>query len=305
LPGVLTLTNKLEERSGESADAVAERKSGGSTGVEMEVGAGSVVEAAAFPKFDDGGSDWSGSWSEQVEEAEAVAAASRGVGFGPAVVAAGVPSLGEAVVAESVSSVGSGVVVDRGAGVGAVSREVREAVVFGGVADDYPTAVGSVAPAVGGGFYSTIVRGVRAKALRSLLKKLLGEALPKHAAVDLAICTYSAGVMPDELPYGKKRLGALASLGDAVMTMHVVAAEVGLGHDTASVQSVRSRVASNVALVSACERVGLMPLVAFAPGVDCRTAKPAATALEAVVGVLALYSRPGVVKSFLTAAGVL
>jgi len=184
-----------------------------------------------------------------------------------------------------------------------VSDDARK-VKFGGMSDRHE-GLRTVVDVPKSGFFADVVRGARARALGDLVREFTGHVLPKAANWDRAVCTFTAGTMPDALHGGKDRLRALAALGDAVISVHVVASVVAQNGRVESVQQVRSKVTSDAALRAACVGMGLVSCVAFPPGVDPATSKPAATAFEAVVGLLAVYREEAVVLAFLRGAQIL
>lgn len=177
-----------------------------------------------------------------------------------------------------------------------------------GMAKCYPQVgvaeVGGTAKSEPVGFYKTYVNNPQTKALQTKLEDLCGEKLPKQCRRDLALCCYTAGSMPDELIGGKERLKGLAVLGDATITLHVTTAVVQSGKVVQSAQKARSDFTSDVFLCSVLVSKGLVGMVSAPPGVNLRQSKPGATALEAMVGVVALHCSPMVVKQLVLRLGV-
>lgn len=184
---------------------------------------------------------------------------------------------------------------------GEVSEVVRKTVRFGGFSDEF----GGTVRRSRGGFFSEVVRREQALSLKKLVERLGGAKLPKVAMVDLAMCTFAAGCMPDAFVDGKARLRSLASVGDAAITMHLVVHVLASGKNVESAQAVRSRVTSNKNMIAVMQRYGFLGLVSYPSGVDPGTTVATATAFEAVVGVLALYRPIVVVQTFLANVGVL
>jgi len=185
---------------------------------------------------------------------------------------------------------------------GVVSDAVKASVAFGGFADGL-AGVDQVEKS--GGFYRNVVRGANVVALKREIEKVCGCKLPKMAMRDLLVCTFAAGAMPDSVDGGKARLRSLAAIGDASVTLHLSVHALSAGKSVEWLQGERSKRTSDAFFREIMKNRAWSGLMTFPPGVDAGTATSAATAFEAVVGVLTLYREVAVVRAFLTRVGVL
>lgn len=188
----------------------------------------------------------------------------------------------------------------------AAVEAVRSVVKFGGFGDNFEQAVSSAVTKeqAGEGYYAGFVRDPSAVALRERLESMVGVKFPKAARADIAVCSFTAGVMPSVAVEGKKRLKALAAVGDAAITTFLVTHVIAQGRDVESAQAARSKCTSNVNLRTVMAKTGLVRHVRYPSGVDSEVTKATATAFEAIVGVLFLYRPPLYTQRFLLRAGV-
>lgn len=240
--------------------------------------AGTVVEVPKSPGEEK--SESVGSWADAVEEEERATAEALSV----------VSS------SESVSSGSVKMPADRPV----ISSDAR--VVFGGLSDCYKVEQLAVTPGQAG-YYKTVVRGPNAVALRKRVEQLCGAKIPKAGHESLALCTFTAGTMPTTVVSGKDRLRTLAAVGDAALTLALATHEWSMGRGVESSQGLRTRKTNNQHLCSVVAKYGLGQFVSYAPGVDARTTIGSATALEAMIGVVALYRSPSILVQFLTNLG--
>jgi len=201
---------------------------------------------------------------------------------------------------DAVSSSGS---FEFAPGVARVPVGAAAGVKFGGYADAYGGGV--VTRDSSSGYYKTVVRGVNAQQLKKKVEELAQVKVPKMAMESLAVCTFTAGTMPDMVASGKHRLRSLAAVGDASLTLALSVDQWARGAMVDSAQSLRSRITSNSKLSAIFVNSGLASCVTYAPGVDPLTAVTSATALEAIVGVLTIYRDTGAVRRFLMALGLI
>jgi len=190
----------------------------------------------------------------------------------------------------------------------AVGEKVKQAVKFGGMGDWFPTpeyAQRDLCSPGKPGYFAAIVRRGEAVRLRERVTELCGAKLPKEARESLAICTFAAGVMPDVVKDGKRRLRTLAAVGDAALTLHLVTHQWAINATVESAQAARSRLTSNKHLNLVMAQTGLLQYVSFPGGVDPVTTTGTATAFEAILGVLVLFRSPDVVRQFLLSVGLL
>lgn len=197
---------------------------------------------------------------------------------------------------ESSSSVSGGVP-------GEVSEVVRETVKFGGIVDAYGDG-GRPGGTPVLGFCALTSRRHQTKLLADCVSKLMGVKIPKGAMIELGVCTYTAGTMPDIVRDGVAKLRSLAAIGDAAVTLHVTAAAYAKGLDVRSAQSIRSAKTSNSNMCEIMKKTGMYEFVTYAPGVDPFTSTTSATAFEAIVGVLVMYRTFEDVKVFLGKVGM-
>lgn len=155
-----------------------------------------------------------------------------------------------------------------------------------------------------GGYYARVVRNDRAVRLRKLLEQNIGCKIPKSAQEDLAITTFAAGVMPDAVADGKKRLRMLATVGDAALTLQLAIRQMALGSTVESAQSIRSRLTSNKSLIDVMVRTQIVDFVLYPSGVDPGSTVATATAFEAILGVLTLTVADEFVRKFLEFCGI-
>lgn len=174
---------------------------------------------------------------------------------------------------------------------------------FGGLADSYAVS-GRTPGGTKTGYYSTVVRGPNAVALRKRIEEMIGIKIPKVAHEALAICTFTAGTMPAAVAGGKDRLRSLAAVGDAALTLVLCTNQWSKGCNVESSQAVRTRLTNNAHLARVMRKAALVQYIAFAPGVDPLTGTPTATAFEAILGVLALYRSHEAVVAFVRAVGL-
>jgi len=184
---------------------------------------------------------------------------------------------------------------------GVVGEAVRARVKFGGLADSYGRDQGPK----GEGFYAITSRRSETVQLKSSIFALSGVKLPKASLVDLGICLYAAGSMPVAINDGKARLRSLAAVGDAALTLHLATSQMMRGKNVESAQGIRSRLTSNVVLRNVMVQRGFMKFMSYPSGVDPATTAATATALEAIIGVVALYRDSGSVLRFLNTLGLL
>jgi len=188
---------------------------------------------------------------------------------------------------------------------GRPSSSLGARVVFGGLSDGYEGVAVTKTPSQEPGYFRTVVRNANAVALRAKLESVIGHKIPKVAHESLALCTYTAGVMPISVVKGKDRVRTLAAVGDAALTMAVVVKEWSMGNTVESCQSARTRLTNNRYLCDIMKQHGYIDFITYAPGVDPLTTTGTATAFEAILGVLVLYRDQSCVNAFLRHVGLI
>lgn len=196
-------------------------------------------------------------------------------------------------------------VTDDVASVGSVEMPSRKPVsplgtrlVFGGLSDGFDEATSAKMESEPG-YFRTVVRNPNALALRKKLETITGYKIPKVAHESVALCTFTAGVMPTSVLNGRDRVRTLAAVGDAALTMAIVVKQWSLGNTVESCQAMRTRVTNNRHLCEVMKRFGFIDHIAYAPGVDPYSTVGTATAFEAILGVLVLYRDQNCVNAFL------
>lgn len=171
-------------------------------------------------------------------------------------------------------------------------------VVFGGLSDGFEEKASTKVESEPG-YFRTVVRNPNAVALRKKLEAIIGHKIPKVAHESLALCTFTAGVMPSSVVSGRDRVRTLAAVGDAALTMAIVVKEWSQGNTVESCQSARTRMTNNRHLCDVMKQFGFIQHIAYAPGVDPFSTVGTATAFEAILGVLVLYRDQNCVNAFL------
>lgn len=259
---------------GQSVQLAVER-AGEPGGVGVEVGTGGVG----------GGSSASAAVSECAESGWVVGAEVVENGEG-------------SVTAESEESGGSVEIVG-----GIPVSDAVKRVKFGGVADCHPGVGPVVEPEVR--FMATYVRTQSVREFKCYLERLSGCRFPKAHLQDLALCRYALATVPGAFAGGKRRLRQFMAVGDAALTLHVVTRAVRRGLDVESAQSARAKFTSNARLQQACVTSGLAKFLVAPGGVELGETKTGADAVEAVVGLLAMYRGADACVQYMTALGLL
>lgn len=149
-----------------------------------------------------------------------------------------------------------------------------------------------------GGFFQRCVRTPRVEALASLLREITGVKMPRSSYEELALASFTTATVPSDFVDGAKRIRGLAAIGDAALSLAVVATLYRNGETVQNVQYVRSGVLSNAVMSKACCASGLSAHIIYPNGVHPSSSKLSADALEAVAGVLSLWMSPVAVHKY-------
>jgi len=131
-------------------------------------------------------------------------------------------------------------------------------------------------------------RSHRVLELKAFVESLCGCRIPKNATYELALAGFTLGTVPTAFADGRARLRILEFIGDAALSVcdAVVCFEQGLTVEEA--QRRKSARFSNANLSRVCVDSGLVRHLVVLPGINMRTAKTGANAVEAVVGLVSM-----------------
>jgi hypothetical protein len=155
------------------------------------------------------------------------------------------------------------------------------------------------------GFMRVHVKSDSSVRFREAVEKMCGARVSRTGHVDIALVRFTAATVPVEFEDGRDRLRRLAVLGDAALCAAVCAAAFRAGHGLSSIQQLKNDVLTDKVLSSRFAASELAGHVSAAGGVALGNTKTGATALEAVAGVLYLYTSVAAVERFAWSIGVL
>jgi len=161
----------------------------------------------------------------------------------------------------------------------------------------------AVASGASAGFMVTCVRTSQAEQL----KKFLGRAGVRVAArykVELALVTYTAGAMPEGFERGKDKLEVLALSGGTAMRLALSQNAYLSGHSAQQTSDLISRVLSNAALASVCQRSGLWDCAVSLAGVGPES-RASTVLLQAVAGFVHMRCAAGSLEKLMVALQLL